>query len=156
MSSVADRLDIIDTCTRMAWFIDTREWDSLESVFADEVTLDYTSLNGGEPAVVTGKGLVGAWSGLLGKFDTTQHLLTNYLVDVDGDTAVATAMFQATHRMPNDHGGPLWTLGGKYRFDLVRTAAEGWQISAIVMTATWADGNQQLLTRAAQAQSAEG
>ncbi|MFJ4688129.1 nuclear transport factor 2 family protein [Streptomyces sp. NPDC091377] len=155
MSSVADRLDVIDTCTRMAWFIDAAEWDALESVFADEIQLDYTSLNGGEPATVTAKGLVAAWSGLLGAFATTQHLLSNYLVDVDGDTAVATAMFQATHRMPNEHGGPLWTLGGKYRFELVRTDA-GWRISGIVMTTTWADGNQQLLTLAAQAQSAQG
>ena len=100
-------------------------------------------------------GLLGAWSGLLGSFTTTQHLLSNYLVDVEGDTAVATAMFQATHRMPNEHGGPLWILGGRYRFDLARTG-EGWRIGGVEMTATWADGNQHLLARAAEAQSGRG
>lgn len=155
MSSVADRLDIIETCTRMGWYIDQREWESLGDVFSDEVKLDYTSLNGGEPGTVTSKELVTAWSGLLGNFAATQHLLSNFLVDVQGDTAVTTAMFQATHRMPNEHGGPLWTLGGTYRIDLERTPG-GWRINGIVMTTTWADGNQHLFARAAaQAQSTD-
>ncbi|MFH8491839.1 nuclear transport factor 2 family protein [Streptomyces longisporoflavus] len=153
MSSAVDRLDIIETCTRMGWYIDQREWESLGDVFSDEIKLDYTSLNGGEPGTVTGKELVAAWSGLLGNFAATQHLLSNFLVDVQGDTAVTTAMFQATHRMPNDHGGPLWTLGGTYRIDLERTPG-GWRINGIVMTTTWADGNQHLFARAAaQAES---
>ena len=155
MSSVADRLDVIDTCTRMAWYIDSGAWEALAEVFSEEIRLDYTSLNGGEPAVLGRKELIGAWSGLLGSFTTTQHLLTNFLVDVEGDTAVATAMFQATHRMPNEHGGPLWILGGRYRFDLARTG-EGWRIGGVEMTATWADGNQHLLARAAEAQSGQG
>lgn len=154
MSSVADRLDIIETCTRMGWYIDQREWESLGDVFSDEIMLDYTSLNGGEPGRVAKKELVASWSGLLGNFASTQHLLSNFLVDVRGDSAVATAMFQATHRMPNDHGGPLWTLGGTYRIDLERTA-DGWLINGIVMTATWADGNQHLFARAAQAASGD-
>ncbi|MEW1749608.1 nuclear transport factor 2 family protein [Streptomyces angustmyceticus] len=154
MSSVADRLDIIETCTRMAWYIDQREWDALGDVFSDEISLDYTSLNGGEPGLVPSKDLVASWSGLLGSFAATQHLLSNFLVDVQGDTAVTTAMFQATHRMPNDHGGPLWTLGGTYRIGLERTGS-GWRINSIVMTATWADGNQHLFARAAQAQTTD-
>ncbi|GAA3794960.1 nuclear transport factor 2 family protein [Streptomyces phyllanthi] len=152
MSSVAYRQDVIDACTRMAWYIDTRAWDALEEVFSDEIRLDYTSLNGGEPAVLTRKELIDAWSGLLGGFSATQHLLSNWLVDVERDKAVATSMFQATHRMPNEHGSPLWTLGGRYRFDLERTRG-GWRINGVVMTATWADGNQHLLALAAEKQS---
>ncbi|GAA3201236.1 nuclear transport factor 2 family protein [Nonomuraea roseoviolacea] len=71
MSTTDDRLAIIETCTRMAWHADQREWDRLAGIFADSVTLDYTSLNGGEPAVLTPAQIVGAWSGLLGAFDTT-------------------------------------------------------------------------------------
>ncbi|MEV8636633.1 nuclear transport factor 2 family protein [Streptosporangium sp. NPDC051023] len=93
----------------------------LGEVFADSVTLDYTSLNGGEPAVLTPVQIVEAWSGLLGAFDATQHLITNHLVTVDGDTAVCTASFQATHRLPDPFGSSLWTLGSTYRFGLVRS-----------------------------------
>ncbi|TYC08140.1 nuclear transport factor 2 family protein [Actinomadura syzygii] len=143
-----DRLAIIEACTRMAWHADQREWDRLAEVFADSVTLDYTSLNGGEPAVLTPEQIVEAWSGLLGAFDATQHLITNHLVTVDGDTAVCTAAFQATHRLTDPFGSSLWTLGGNYRFVLVRTGG-AWKIAAVVMTATWGDGNRNLMSLAA-------
>lgn len=120
MSDTAERLEIIEVCTRMGWHADQREWDRLRTVFAAEVLLDYTSLNGGEPATLTPDQIVAAWSGLLGAFDATQHLITGHLVTVAGDTAVCTASFQATHRLANPFGSPLWTLGGTYRFDLVR------------------------------------
>lgn len=145
-------MEIIETCTRMAWHADQREWARLEAVFADEVTLDYTSLNGGDPAVLTPAQIIEAWSATLGGFDATQHLITNHLVDIDGDSAVCTAAFQATHRLANPHGSPLWTLGGTYRFGLVRTGG-GWRIASVVMTATWADGNQNLPALAAASRS---
>ncbi|WP_280481344.1 nuclear transport factor 2 family protein [Nocardia cyriacigeorgica] len=140
----ADRLDVVDTCTRMAWHADHREWDALATVFADAVRLDYTSLNGGEPVTVTPAQIVAAWRETLGGFGATQHLLSNHLVTVDGDRAVCTASFQATHRKSDAVGACLWTLGGTYRFDLVR-AGGAWQISGVVMTATWGDGNRALL-----------
>ena len=69
---------------------------------------------------------------------------------MDGDDAVCTAAFQATHRLPNPHGDPIWTLGGTYRFELVRDGSR-WRISAVTMTATWASGNQQIMSLAAGA-----
>ncbi|KZB88284.1 nuclear transport factor 2 family protein [Amycolatopsis regifaucium] len=152
-TDLVDRLAVVEVCTRLGWHTDQREWEALKTVFADEVRLDYTSLNGGEPAVLTPEQIVDAWSGLLGGFDATQHLITGHLVTLDGDTAVCTASFQATHRLADPFGGPLWTLGGTYRFDLVR-AGDNWKIRGLVMTAKWADGNKDLMARAAEAVSA--
>ena len=146
--SDADLASVIETCTRMAWHADQREWDALRDVFADEVLLDYTSLHGGEPATVPRDQLVESWAGLFGKLLTTQHLVTNHLVTVSGDTASCTAAFQATHLLPNAHGDPIWTLGGSYRFELLRDD-QSWRISAVTMTATWASGNQQIMSLAA-------
>jgi hypothetical protein len=146
--SAADRLDVIEACTRMAWHADQRDWAALRDVFANEVRLDYTSLQGGEPATVSRDELVASWAGLLGKLQATQHLLTNHLVAVSGNEASCTAAFQATHLLPNAHGDPIWTLGGSYRFQLVRDGAT-WRISALTMTATWASGNQQIMSLAA-------
>jgi 3-phenylpropionate/cinnamic acid dioxygenase small subunit len=136
--SIMERLDVIDTCTRMAWHADQREWDLLAEVFADQVTLDYTSLNGGEPATLTPAQIVDGWRTGLGAYSATQHLLTNHLVTLDGVGAVCTAAFQATHRKTDDS---LWTLGGTYRFDLARTG-DGWRITGVVMTAVWSDGER--------------
>lgn len=148
MGLVEDRVAIVEVCTRMAWHTDQREWDRLAEVFAERVRLDYTSLHGGEPADLTLAQIVEAWSSLLSGFDATQHLIANHLVTVEGDTAVCTASFQATHRLTNPFGSPLWTLGGTYRVDLIRTD-NGWRIGGLVMTVAWADGNKDLLTLAA-------
>ncbi|MEV1120984.1 nuclear transport factor 2 family protein [Actinosynnema sp. NPDC049800] len=146
---INDRFEIVDATTRMAWFADRRDWDALLTVFADEVDLDYTSLTGGEPARLAAADVVAGWRAGLGGLDATQHLVSNHLVDVDGDRAVVTAQFQAVHVLANPHGDPTWTLGGHYRFGLVR-ADGGWRIDAITMTTTWATGNQHIMTLAAQ------
>ncbi len=144
-TGLRDRLDVIEVCTRMCWHTDKREWDQLRTaVFADKVQVDYTSLNGGEPVELAVDELIGAWRGLLSGLTSTQHLLTNHLVDLHGDTAVATADFQATHRRPNALGGPHWTLGGHYRFTLHRTRS-GWRIDGLTMTTDWAEGNRQIM-----------
>ena len=78
-------------------------------------------------------------------------LLTVFADEVDldctsltgGDRAVVTAQFQAVHVPANPHGDPTWTLGGHYRFELVR-------IDAVTTTTTWATGDQQVMTPAAQ------
>jgi SnoaL-like domain len=49
---VLDRLDIIDTCNAMAWHADRRNWAAVLGLFTDQVRLDYTSLNGGEPSTL--------------------------------------------------------------------------------------------------------
>jgi hypothetical protein len=142
-----DRLAVVETCTRMCWHTDKREWEQLRSlVFAERVLVDYTSLNGGKPAELTPDELIAAWRALLSQLDSTQHLLTNHLVELRGDRAVATADFQATHLLANSLGGPLWTLGGHYRFTLHRTA-NGWRIDGLTMTTAWADGNRQIMER---------
>ncbi|WP_372404687.1 nuclear transport factor 2 family protein [Streptomyces luteireticuli] len=149
-SPVRDRLDITDVCTRMCWHTDKREWDLLRSaVFADRVLVDYTSLDGGERTEMEAERLIGSWRDLLSGLTSTQHLLTNILVRVIGDAAVATADFQATHLLPNEHGGPLWTLGGHYRFALRRTPV-GWRINGLTMTTDWAHGNRKIMERGAR------
>ena len=92
--------------------------------------------------------------GLLGRLTATSHLVNNHLVSVDGDHAVCTAALQATHLLANAHGGPLWTLGGHYRYSLV-SAGGSWRINGVVMTATWADGNQHVMTLASMGDVAQ-
>ncbi|GAA2150327.1 nuclear transport factor 2 family protein [Actinomadura napierensis] len=142
------KIEIAETCTRMAVHADRREWALLRGLFADSVLLDYTSLNGGEPARLTPQEIVDAWAATLGGFDATQHLIANHLVEVDGDRAVCTASFQATHRLATPYGAPLWTLGGDYRWELARTGGR-WLIDSVAMKATWGDGNKDLPARAA-------
>ncbi|MER6418996.1 nuclear transport factor 2 family protein [Streptomyces sp. NPDC001137] len=145
MTSAEDRIDVIETCTRMLWHVDLRQWEALPALLAEKVTLDYTSLFGGEPVVSARDRVIADWRAGLGHLKATQHMIGNQIAEVYGDEAVLTAHFQATHLLPNAHGGPTWTLGGRYRFSLTRDGS-GWRIAGVVMTAVWADGNQQIMT----------
>ncbi|GAA4785917.1 nuclear transport factor 2 family protein [Streptomyces ziwulingensis] len=145
-----DRHDIVELCTRMGWHLDHCQWDRLTDLFTDDIRLDYTSLNGGEPVVLSRKDVIAKWRGNREGLAATQHLISNQLVEVDGDRAAATAMFQATHLLPNQLGGPLWTLAGEYRYGLLRTP-DGWRIEALTMSVIWAEGNRNIRDLAVQA-----
>ncbi|MFD5178252.1 nuclear transport factor 2 family protein [Nocardia sp. NPDC058379] len=145
---LADHQAVTEVCTRMAWHTDHREWDVLATLFAGEVRLDYTSLNGGQPSTLSPEQIVEGWSQVLGGFDSTHHLLGHPVVSLVDDTAVCTAPFQATHRLVTGYGDSLWTLGGTYRFDL-RRIGDHWQITGVTMHARWGDGNERLLEHAA-------
>lgn len=149
LAQVLDREEIVQLSHSMAWHLDHCAWDELTELFTPEVVLDYTSLNGGEPQVVAREEVVDRWRGNREGLTATQHIVTNQIVALAGDAASATAMFQATHLLPNPHGAPLWTLGGEYRYGLARTAA-GWRITALAMSIIWADGNRNIRDLAAR------
>jgi SnoaL-like domain len=138
-----DRAEISEMPARMAWGLDHCEWSGMVELFTEEVRVDYTSLNGGEPMMVPRKDLIEKWRGNREGLAATQHMVSNQLVDVTGDTAVVTAMFQATHVLPNPYGGPTWTLGGRYTYGLIRQP-EGWRINSITMNIMWAEGNRHI------------
>ncbi len=145
-----DRDQIIETTIRVAWYADQRRWRDLPELFAGQVLLDYSSLAGGEPTTVSHEELAASWRATLAGLDATQHVVSNHLVEIadDGTSAVATAQFIATHLLTNSQGGATWTLGGNYRWTL-RHIEGRWKIDSMTMNATWATGNQQIMTLAA-------
>lgn len=74
--SAVDRLAVIETCTRMVWHADQRASDALHDVFADEVLLDDTNLQGGEPGQREGRMAVGAQCAIRGEATRKPHRRT--------------------------------------------------------------------------------
>lgn len=141
-----DRAEIIDTITDIAAGADRHQWDRVRRAFADEVTLDYTSLWGGKPIAQPADEVIRQWSGFLPGFDETRHLVTNHTITgLQGEKATAEADFQATHRIGTD----LWVLIGSYRYGLAKVNG-GWKISALTMIATDETGDRALTQRAAE------
>ncbi|WP_245437317.1 nuclear transport factor 2 family protein [Neorhizobium tomejilense] len=141
-----DRAAIMDTITDIAAGADRHQWDRVRRAFADEVTLDYTSLWGGAPTTQAADDIIRQWSGFLPGFDETQHLVTDHTItSLEGAKATAEADFQATHRIGTD----LWVLTGHYRYELVKVNA-AWKVSALTMTATHETGDRGLAARAAE------
>ncbi|WP_438445078.1 nuclear transport factor 2 family protein [Gorillibacterium sp. sgz5001074] len=139
-----NKLSIMETVSRFALHADNREWEELQRLFTEDVQLDYTSLTGGEPATIPAKVLMDSWRTALTPLKT-QHLISNHVIDFENEQqATCHAYFQAQHELPNPFGGSQWTLGGKYRFRLVKQEAH-WIIAELTMTAVWAAGNQNIM-----------
>jgi SnoaL-like domain len=72
---------IIETISAIFNGADERNWAKIENSFADQVLLDYTSMAGGEPTVVTPQQITTAWKGLLPGFDRTLHKIGNFQIN---------------------------------------------------------------------------
>jgi hypothetical protein len=139
-----DRTAIIETCTKFAWCIDERRWDDFGLLFADNVTIDYTDLFGGEVRTVTPADMVRTSQMLLGNMEATQHLVASHLTEVSGNQATCRSMVQASHFLPNRTGDPLWTVGAQYHMTLQRNGEE-WLLSGVRVEFCWATGNREVM-----------
>jgi 3-phenylpropionate/cinnamic acid dioxygenase small subunit len=139
-------LAVMRTVADLGLLVDARDWDGLLALFADDVAVDYTSLNGGEPATMPAADLIGGWRKQLEPLAATQHLMGNLSVTVQHDSATCAANVTATHVRTNSSGGPHWTVGGRYDLELSRSpGSEDWRIAALTLTVRWASGNQAIM-----------
>ena len=129
---LTDRMAIGDLLTRYATAVDRRNWDLYRTVFTTDAEIDYTSAGG---IAGTVDEVVAFLDEVLSGFEMTQHLVANLEVEVDGDTARVTAMFNNSMRLP---GGDTWFTGGWYHHDLVRTA-DGWRSRRLREESAWFD-----------------
>jgi hypothetical protein len=148
LQELADRLEIIEVCTRMHWCVDHRDWDGLDDLLADYVSFptpaemavpdfDPSSYRRSRAEVKA------AYPGLLGGL-ITQHLIAGHQVELDGDRAVCHAHSINVH-LPVDAGsgetGALVLHGNEYRFELERTRS-GWRIHARRTWIRWRWGDE--------------
>jgi hypothetical protein len=141
-----DRAGIIDAITAIAAGADRAQWARVRSAFTETVTVDYTSLVGGQPATLKSADLVKSWEGFLPGFERTQHLVTNHTItSMSGNVATAEADFQATHRIDSE----FWVLGGRYNYSLAKEG-ETWKVASMTMTWTWETGDRGLMAKAAE------
>ena len=145
----ADRLAVAETVALVAYHADARDWTALRALYADEVRVDYTSLNGGEPATLRADDLMGAWRALLPGFEMTQHMLGPVVVTLEGDRATARTHVRALHRIAGAEGGEDWVVGGHYTYRLARQNGR-WLITDHTLGDAYQEGNRGLPALAQQ------
>lgn len=119
-----DLFDIQRLMYDYAWGCDEGDWGLLRSVFSDDAVLDYSSTGG--PA--GGRDEVVAWLEASLSPIRIQHVVSNFRIDVTGDTAAGKAMFFTTaHLEVLDQ--PL-TTGGYYDLAFVRVDGR-WSVSRL-------------------------
>lgn len=121
---------------------DKRDWELVRTCFADEVLLDYTSMNGGEPVQTSPEEIINSWKALLPGFKATHHMLGNFITEIENDKAVIFCYGTATHYLPTVDNQNVWTVAGEYVFELTRQ--EEWKITRMRFNFKYMDGNLEL------------
>ena len=137
-SAADDVVEITQVLYRYARAIDTKDWKALERIFTPDARIHYAVERGAELRFPE----LGPWlAQAMTIFKATQHVITNPLAELSGDSARCSSYLTATHlQVRRDTGTEvLTTEGSMYTDELVRTR-EGWRISARRLDRIWVDG----------------
>lgn len=150
----ADHQEIVRRRYEYALGIDTRDWELFRSIFTDRVEIDFSSYSGTPVATMTADEWVAGCKIVFSGLDATQHVMTNPIVDRDGDRARLRMYMKAEHFLMNRDGGDDFALGGYYDDRLVKTG-EGWRIEAVTLNVFWNRGNRAIMDQARARGAAE-
>lgn len=103
--------------------LDKHDWAALDEVFAPDATAFYDGFG----SVGSRADIVALVRSALERCGTTQHLLGNVVIDIDGDQATAACYLQAIHLGLGGYQGQIMTVWGEYR-DRLQRRPEGWRI----------------------------
>jgi len=138
MKHLIDRIEIQDLLTRYCSSIDDKTFERLDTVFVPDAFIDYTSaggIKGHLPEIKT-------WlAEALGNFPMTQHLVTNFDIEIDGNEAKSRCAFYNPLGLPKAKGDPGLSLlfcGGYYN-DRLRRTDDGWRIYERIEETSWTD-----------------
>ncbi len=142
----------IEVCDRFFTSIDALDWDAFHNCLADRVTTDFTAFWGGDPQTTSRAELRATWTALFAGFASTQHLVSNYVVQRSDAGLSVQVAFRAAHFGHDPYGSPSWTLYGRYRIELVADGP-GYRIAELHQTPTAGEGNRNIVLLAAAGSS---
>jgi 3-phenylpropionate/cinnamic acid dioxygenase small subunit len=137
LDAIAHKLEITEVLYLYATALDTRDWELLRLVFAEDAVYSI-----GQHGEFTGvRAISEKISSLIGGYESTQHLITNPVIELDGKSARSRCYVHAQHYLTAQRtGANTYEIGGTYRDEFVRTG-DGWRITRRVLEVGWRDGN---------------
>jgi 3-phenylpropionate/cinnamic acid dioxygenase small subunit len=131
---VLDRLEIVDLVSRLGAWLDDKRWDDASTILTEDATAK--TLGG----AVRGRDALVEQARRNHPGDTgTQHVITNCVVDLDGDRAEIRANLIVSFFSAAEIAQPLRQIGERYRFEAVRTD-EGWRLAGVQALPMWLEG----------------
>jgi len=129
LEEISDRFEIQQLLIDYSTAIDTRQFDDLDHVFTADAYIDYRAMGG-----IDGRFLeVKAWlAQVLPNFPAYAHMLGNFDVRIDGDTASSRTICFNPMVLGGEQNQILY-CGLWYDDEFIRTA-EGWRMSRRVET----------------------
>lgn len=133
--------DVVDGISRA---VDAKDWQKCRAYFLDEIEVDFTSLSGGTPSVMSADDLVfKGWAVNLYADKTSHHMHSGHEIEIDGDKATCFSKGYAWNRLERALGSELWEVWGDYVHILQRTA-DGWKCAGLTFKALYARGNEKV------------
>ncbi len=131
LQQLVDRQEIVDVMSRYARGIDRRDAQLYRSCFTDVIDVE---MPGAQRPATSADSWVEHALGVVTAFESTQHIITNHVIEIDHDEARCTAYVQAQHWRPES----AWLVGGQYRNELVRIDGE-WRIRHLELVFAWTE-----------------
>jgi hypothetical protein len=144
IQELSDRQAIADLITRLGRMLDDKTFDDTEAILADEVTVHTPGGRArGRDAVVA--------QARRNHTVRTQHVITDVLIELEGDRAHASANLIATFAPDgpdsrltingSEQAESTLMLGERYRFKAAR-GASGWRLTSIEVAPVWSTGRR--------------
>lgn len=131
MQELLDRAELTDLLARQGLWLDERRWDATGSIFTEDATVSTAGGRAHGIEAITEHARLNHE-----RFDRTQHVTSNVLVDLDGDAATVRANVVAVFV---SDATPSFAVGERYRFAATRTDA-GWRFASVEVMPVWRSG----------------
>ena len=134
LEEVADRLAIDDLLDAYAWALDTKDWDTLRTLFTPDAVVDYTEEGGVRGTL---EDAIAWFQKMLVAFTASQHFVTNRRVKIDGDTASVHAYIYSPLGVPTGENQLTLVMAGGFYEDELRRTPDGWRFTSRTIRASW-------------------
>lgn len=133
--------EVVELYSRYGWACDTRDWDLLRSCFASDVTVQYVGFS---EAYEGYDALEHYLRHALEPLDGTQHMFSNFVVQVNDDIGTFRCHMRAQHILHGAENGQLFEVAGTYHCK-IRLVDGAWKITELNYQPTWWQGNPAVL-----------
>jgi 3-phenylpropionate/cinnamic acid dioxygenase small subunit len=118
-----DREEIVAVLIRYARAIDTKDWTLLRTCFRSDVMADYGAIGSWQGVADLSAFMVDAHAGM----GPTQHMLSNFQIDIDGDRAQSVSYVHAITVLASHPDDWIDTVG--IYSDRLERGDDGWKIT---------------------------
>jgi len=138
---LSDREAIIELMARYAYALDSKDYDAIAACFVDTATADYAGFT--EPLAGIEQ-ILPHMRRALDPLSASQHLFTNFIVNIKGDRAELRCDILAQHIRHGEGSETSFLAGGRYRVSVARDNGQ-WKFTAIHARSIWSMGDRAML-----------
>lgn len=150
LQHLLDRDEITQAVVAYGYSFDRRDWALHRSLFTPEIEMDFSASIGAGLTAMTADEWVAGVRPFFENLPATQHIAYPLEIGIEDDEAYVVSLLHAQHHLPNERGGPVQRMIGRYENWLTRTP-DGWRFRKMIQRIDWNEGNWWIFEKAAGA-----